>query len=187
MRRVLIIACVAAAVAAALWAVHALGNSELRRQVRDLQVELAHSRIPVLRDTIRDSIPVEVQTVVEIDRTDYRRQLADRQLISDLRLRVAEVESENRQLRSVAGTVTLAGRDTDSVLLYRDEWASFRYVIPSRELSYQVDDSLAAFVTRVPRHRFLWWRWGTRGYQVHIVNFNPHASVRYSQYLKVDH
>lgn len=35
------------------------------------------------------------------------------------------------------------------------------------------------------KHKFLWWRWGTKGYQVQIVNFNPHPRINYSRYVEV--
>ena len=35
------------------------------------------------------------------------------------------------------------------------------------------------------KHKFLWWRWGTKGYQVQIVNFNRHPRINYSRYVEV--
>ena len=35
------------------------------------------------------------------------------------------------------------------------------------------------------KHKFLWWRWGTKGYQVQIVNFNPHPRINYSRYVEI--
>ena len=40
---------------------------------------------------------------------------------------------------------------------------------------YNIRDSLSTAVYREYRHHFLWWKWGTRGYRLKIVNFNPHA------------
>ena len=40
-----------------------------------------------------------------------------------------------------------------------------------------------ALVYREYKHHFLWWKWGTKGYRLKIVNFNPHARVTYNRYI----
>ena len=84
-----------------------MNERALKQQVRDLQVELAHSLVPLQVDTIRDSIPVVTQRLVEVDRTDYKKQVADAQLIKDLKLKVAQIESENAMLREIADSLPL--------------------------------------------------------------------------------
>lgn len=61
---------------------------DLELQVNDLSVQLAHSKVPMQRDTIRDSVPVVKQRVVEIDKTDYKQLEEDKKLLNDLNLRV---------------------------------------------------------------------------------------------------
>ena len=160
---------------------HACG---LQDDIHSLKQQLAHSIQPMSQDTIRDSIPVTVTQVVEVDRTDYKKQEADRQLIKDLELKLSDVTSENRMLRSIMGLVTLKP-ELDSVLSYHDQWADFRYTVPTQQLEYQVSDSIVTVISRVRKHRFLWIRWGTKGYMVKIVNFNPNARVRYCKYVDI--
>lgn len=51
--------------------------------------------------------------------------------------------------------------------------------------------SMVAFIRsayqngKTNKHKFLWWRWGTKGYQVQIVNFNPHPRINYSRNVEV--
>lgn len=51
--------------------------------------------------------------------------------------------------------------------------------------------SMVAFIRsayqngKTNKHKFLWWRWGTKGYQVQIVSFNPHSRINYSRYMEV--
>jgi hypothetical protein len=155
---------------------------DLELQVSDLSVQLAHSQVPMQRDTIRDSVPVVSQRVVEIDRTDYKQLEADRQLIKDLGLRVEQLVSENKMLREARDSVRMKAVN-DSVFAYHDHWADFEYLTRRQLLRYAVRDSFVTTVSRIYRHRFLWWRWGTKGYQVHHVNFNPHVDVKYDQYI----
>ena len=156
----------------------------LEQQVRDLQVELAHTMVPLQTDTIHDSIPVTTQRIVEVDRTDYKRQVADRQLIKDLQLKVAQIESENTMLREIADSLQLVALN-DSLYAYHDRWADFEVNMRSGMMDYAVRDSFVSYVSRIYKHRFLWWKWGTKGYNMKVVNFNPRATVKYARTIRV--
>lgn len=159
-------------------------NRVLKSEVRDLSVRLAESQQK--RDTfyIRDSVEVCKERVVEVDRTDYKKILADRELIKSLNLKVAQVEAENDLLKSVKDTVFMS-ETGDSLLKYADKWVDFEFFLPQKRLSYSVRDSLTTIVAREYKHRFLWWRWGTKGYSVYIVNHNPHSTVEYNRFIRV--
>lgn len=156
----------------------------LEQQVRDLQVELAHSMVPLQTDTIHDSIPVTTQRIVEVDRTDYKSQVADRQLIKDLQLKVSQIESENLMLREIADSLQLVALN-DSLYAYHDRWADFEVNMRSGMMDYAVRDSFVSYVSRIYKHRFLWWKWGTKGYNMKVVNFNPRATVKYARTIRV--
>jgi hypothetical protein len=121
---------------------------------------------------------------VEVDRTDYKKLLADKQLIKDLGLKVSELESENRTLLSTRDTVVL-NPVNDSILAYSDKWFSFSYDLDSRVLDWEVRDSLTTYVSQEYRHRFLWWKWGRKGYRVTIVNHNPRSRIEYSKFIRI--
>lgn len=161
-----------------------MANSSLKSKVRDLELQLAQSQQKADTFYIRDSIPVWKERIVEVDRTDYKKQLADRELIKALQLRVSQVEAENRLLLGTRDTVYLS-RDRDSVLRYRDKWADFAYYEERKRLEYFVRDSLTTYVTREYKHRFLWWKWGTKGYNVYHVNHNPRSKIYYNKYIRV--
>jgi len=159
-------------------------NLDLKKQVNDLNVELAHSKIPLQKDTIRDSIPVVTQRVIEVDKTDYKQQLADKQLIKDLGLKIDQLVSENKMLRETRDSVLLKA-ENDSVCSYHDQWADFEYLINRQLLKYAVRDSFDTFINRIYKHKFLWWRWGTKGYQVKHVNYNPNVDIKYNQFILI--
>ena len=158
----------------------------MKSQIRDLQVQLAESSQKVDTFTIRDSIMVWKERIVEVDKTDYKKLLSDRELIKDLQLKVSQLESENRTLLSTRDTVVLHA-ENDSVFSYRDKWCIFVLVIRNEErvLDWEVRDSLTTYVAREYKHKFLWWRWGTKGYNVYIVNHNPKCKVEYNKYIKI--
>lgn len=164
-------------------------SSELKDENKRLSMELAHAQIaPSLeKDTIRDSIPVATSPVIKIDKASYKRELADKQLIKELRMKLSQVESQQRSGTEIHDTVRmvakLAGRYE-----YADRWTHFTLSMkpPDTTLVYSVRDSVTTFVYREYKHKFLWWKWGTKGYKVKIVNFNPHAKIGYEQYVIVD-
>lgn len=156
----------------------------LKSRIRDLEVQLAEGIQRVDTFTIRDSVPVFRERIVEVDRTDYKKQLADRDLIRDLELRMGQIEAENRMLRSTRDTVVLSAVN-DSLYRYSDKWVTFEYRTVPRLLDYAVRDSLTTIISREYKHKFLWWRWGTKGYSLYIVNHNPHSSVEYNKYISI--
>ena len=58
-------------------------------QIRELQLRLAEAEEHPDTFYIRDSIPVVQQRVITVDKTDYKKQIADAELIKDRDERVA--------------------------------------------------------------------------------------------------
>jgi len=154
------------------------------KQIRELEVRLAQADEKVDTFVIRDTIHVAQTKVVEVDKTDYKKLLADKQLIKDLGLKVSELESENKTLLATRDTVVL-NPINDSVLAYKDKWFSFSYELNTRVLDWEVRDSLTTYVSQEYRHHFLWWKWGKKGYKVTIVNHNPKSRIEYNKYIKI--
>ena len=157
----------------------------LQNEVNRLSVELSHAQIPLQRDTIHDSIEVVTQTVVEVVPKKLSEALAaDEQLIKDLELKIRQLEAMQTTTIVTADSVPALHKPTDSLFFYSDLWADIRLSLKDTMFYYNIRDSLSTLVYREYRHHFLWWRWGTKGYRLKIVNFNPHASVVYSRYIK---
>ena len=142
-----------------------------KQKVEALRTQLAHAQTEPLiqHDTIRDTVPVATSTAIPMERSTYKNELADKQLIKELRLKLGQIEAQQRYE-------------------YADRWAHFTLSMkpPDTTLAYTVSDSVLTLVYREYKHKFLWWRWGTKGYKVKVVNFNPHATIRYNQYIKVE-
>ena len=154
-------------------------NETLRRQFHELQLQYA----PMQRDTIRDSVKLITQQVMVMDRGEYKQLAADRRLLEDLNLKVGQVVADQRVAISTADTVKATKRN--SVYAYDDAWLSLRLDTADSILTYKARDSLQTIVARQYKHRFLWWRWGTKGYTVKVVNFNPHSTLLYNSYIQV--
>jgi hypothetical protein len=162
----------------------------LKKENERLREELARQQqyVPMERDTIHDTVEVVTQKVVEIERIKEVLSKEDRALLKDIGVKVKEIESYQKLGMKTEGEAVLDTANKDSadsksaVLSYHDAWADFEYY--DKVLRYSVRDSLAIAVKREFKHRFLWWKWGTKGYEIKCVNYNPNSSIRYNTFIK---
>lgn len=161
-------------------------NRELKKEIEMLREELARQQqyVPLKKDTIHDSVEVVTQKIIEVERIKEVLSREDKQLIKDLSMKVSELESYQKISNVIHDTIILTQKDSteDAPLYYKDAWAEFEF--NNRKLRYSVRDSLVIAVKQEYKHRFLWWKWGTKGYEVKAVNFNPHSTIRYNTYIK---
>lgn len=152
---------------------------------------------PMVRDTIHDTVEVITQQVVTTEKVKEVISREDKQLLKDLGTRLSAIESYQKIGMKTEAAVTLSpdtslayaeekgsSRHQDSVLAYHDAWMDLRYNSINQFLLIQLRDSLAIAVEKEHKHRFLWWRWGTKGYSVKVANFNPHSTVTYNKYIR---
>lgn len=161
-------------------------NRELKKENERLRQELARQQqyVPLKKDTIHDSVEVVTQKIIEVERIKEVLTDEDRVLLKDAGIAAKELLSLQKMGTETKDSVTLEKKDSteDAPLYYKDAWAEFEYY--NRKLRYSVRDSLAIAVKQEYKHRFLWWRWGVKGYEVKAVNFNPHSTIRYNTYIK---
>lgn len=154
-------------------------NEALKMQLHQLQLKYS----PMQRDTIRDSIKLVTQQVMVMDRGEYKLLAADRKLLEELNLKLRQVVSDQRV--SMVTSDTVKTKRLNSVYSYSDAWLSLRLDTADSILTYRARDSLQCIVAREYKHKFLWWRWGTKGYNVKVLNFNPHSTILYNSYIQV--
>ena len=154
-------------------------NEALKMQLHQLQLKYS----PMQRDTIRDSVKLVTQQVMVMDRGEYKLLAADRKLLEELNLKLRQVVSDQRV--SMVTSDTVKTKRLNSVYSYSDAWLSLRLDTADSILSYRARDSLQCIVARQFKHKFLWWKWGTKGYNVKVLNFNPHSTILYNSYIQV--
>ena len=147
-----------------------------------LRIELAHARItqPVEHGTIRDTVPVATVPVTTVDKSSYKNEVADKQILKDLDIKPSEVTTDGSIQQTTQDTVKLS-KSADNQFFYKDRWAEFH--LSDSTLVYSVRDSIKTIIYREYKHKFLWWRWGTKGYKVKIINFNPNSTIDYSNFV----
>ena len=154
-------------------------NEALKMQLHQLQLKYS----PMQRDTIRDSVKLVTQQVMVMDRGEYKLLAADRKLLEDLNLKLRQVVSDQRV--SMVTSDTVKTKRLNSVYSYSDAWLSLRLDTADSILTYRARDSLQCIVARQYKHKFLWWKWGTKGYNVKVLNYNPHSTILYNSYIQV--
>ena len=161
-------------------------DRSLRRENERLRHELAMAQkyVPLQRDTIRDTVEVIMQKIVEVERIRDVLTQDEKALLRDMAVKVSELESLQKMGVITRDTVYLTEKDSteDAPLIYRDAWTDIEY--RDRRMVYAMRDSIAVAVKREYKHRFLWWRWKVKGYEVKVANFNPHATIRYNTYVQ---
>lgn len=154
-------------------------NEALKLQLHQLQLKYSSMQ----RDTIRDSVKLVTQQVMVMDRGEYKLLAADRKLLEELNLKLRQVVSDQRV--SMVTSDTVKTNRLNSVYSYSDAWLSLRLDTADSILTYRARDSLQCIVARQFKHKFLWWKWGTKGYNVKVLNFNPHSTILYNSYIQV--
>lgn len=165
-------------------------NRELKREIEQLREELAKQQqyVPLHRDTIRDSVEIVTQKIVEVEKIKEVLTDEDRKLLKDAGIAVKELVSlqktgmETRDSVVMSAVAQQNNSEEDSIFFYKDAWAEFEF--HNKRLKYSVKDSLAVAVKKEFKHRFLWWKWGVKGYEVKVMNFNPHSTIRYNTFVK---
>ncbi|MBQ9637202.1 MAG: hypothetical protein IJV36_04800 [Prevotella sp.] len=174
----------------------------LRKENERLREELARQQqwVPLEREEFRESLEAVRQSIKPVEKVKAVLSDEDRRLLKDLGAKVKDIESLQKIGTMTEGSVNLSpslpqgeekdqsdsksDEGRDSVLMYRDEWVDFSFHTNNRLLHFSLKDSLAIAIEREYKRKFLWLRWGMKGYRINVVNFNPHSRVKYNSYVK---
>lgn len=147
---------------------------------------------PAAVGTLADSSKVYAAQVSTVSSgTELKKLLPSKSLLKDISVKASQVAAVDITASSMCDSVRM--RTIDSLMLahgarpslfsYRDKWVDFRFSLSDSVLRYSVRDSITTVVVREYKHRFLWWRWGTKGYHVKVVNHNPHSTLLYKKFV----
>lgn len=163
-------------------------NGELQEEIERQKGNVASISYDIQYDKLGDTLPVAQNTAIQAKYKELQQlHLADTKLIKELKVKLKDAKAIHTLSSSTTDTVRIepVPNTVDSVFSYQDKWLFLHIDIPARLCHYASRDSLTTIVSRTYKHKFLWWRWGTKGYQVQIVNFNPHSRINYSRYVEV--
>ena len=112
----------------------------------------------------------------------YRKE--DASLIRDLNLRLKDVK-EIIKTRIVTRDSLVYKIDTVGCFHHESKWLRVDACIRDSSMIIESRDSIAQIIHTEYKHRFLWWRWGVKGFRQEIINFNPHSNIEYSEFIEV--
>lgn len=166
-------------------------SQEKEKEIRQLKQQLAKAQtfVPVERDTVilhtRETVTVATSPVITVELRDLRKQhIIDEQLISDLHLKLKQLEAVGTTVTVTSDSARAAYNHSFKVFSYDDRWSHLEFSPSDSTFYYNIRDSLATVVYHEYKHRFLWWRWGIKGYKVKVVNFNPHTTIQYNTFVR---
>nr|DAR10244.1 MAG TPA: hypothetical protein [Bacteriophage sp.] len=156
---------------------------ESKRQSGNVEALFSELKTYKVRDSLNVAESKQLRLTIE-ELKEYRE--ADAKLIKELKLKPSQVEYITHTKVVTKDSIVFVLKD--SCFNYADRWAEFNGCIRSDtvDFNYQTSDSLSTVVNREYKHHFLWFRWGTKGYRMKIVNHNPRSRITYNEFIKIE-
>ena len=152
------------------------------------QLVKAQQHVPLDKDTVYmpgDTVEVATSPVIMAKMKELKKQhLIDEQLIKELKLQLKQLDGIQSTSIETKDTARAAYDHNFKVFSYSDRWSDLKFWLHDSTFYYNIRDSLEIVVFHEYKHRFLWWKWGVKGYKVKVANFNPHSTTRYNTYIK---
>lgn len=156
-------------------------RAERDRQIGNIETLMGE----VKRYKMKDSLNVASVSSLNLTVEELKKHRAeDAKLIKELKLRPKDVEYITKT--EIKTKDSLVYRiDTVGCFHYRDKWLRVDACMADSLMTMESRDSITQVVHAIYKHRFLWWRWGIKGFRQEIVNFNPKSEIGYSEIVKV--
>lgn len=162
-----------------------------KKEIAALKYQLAHAQtfVPLDRDTVilstHDTVEVVTSSVITAELSALRKQhIIDEQLIKDLGLKLKQLDAVQTTVTETKDTVKADFHDSTKVFSYEDNWSHLEFRPCDSTFYYNIRDSLVTAIHHEYKHKFLWFRWGIKGYKVKHVNFNKNSRIVYNTYVK---
>ena len=170
------------------------------QQERAGRIRLAANQAVLLSDLqtyrISDSLNAARVDVLTMTVGEFRKGFSDMQgILKEMNVKIKRLETVAITGTETSYYITAPVRDslvfvpvpdTLKTLKYSDNWITIDGYIKAREFLGKIEsrDTLVQVVHRVPR-RFLFFRYGTKGIRQEVVSKNPHTTINYSRYIKL--
>lgn len=163
-----------------------LAKSNISLQKRAIRNE---RNVEILTDSLHrrllhDSLPTVSSGVIVLTKTQFKEtQKKTAQTAKELGIKPKDITTTADVSIKTEGKIKYVLKD--STFDYQDKWTHFRASTKDSTFYYAVRDSLSMIVNRVYRHKFLFLRWGLKGYDITVTNFNPKSSVEYLKFISI--
>lgn len=130
------------------------------RQISNVETLMGEVKLYKVKDSLNVASVSSLNLTVE-ELKKYRAE--DAKLIKELKLRLKDVEyiakTEIKTKDSLIYKI-----DTVGCFHYRDKWLRVDACIADSSMVIETRDSIAQIVHAIYKHRFLWWKWGIKGF-----------------------
>lgn len=139
----------------------------------------------VKRYKVKDSLNVASVFALNLTIEELKKYRADdAKLIKELKFRPKDVKYITKTEIKTKDSL-IYKIDTVGCFHYRDKWLRVDACIGDSSMVIESRDSIAQIIHTEYKHRFLWWRWGVKGFRQEVVNYNPRSSIGYSEMIRV--
>lgn len=164
------------------------------------RIRLAANQAVLLSDLktyqISDSLNAARVDALTMTVEEFRKGFSDMQgMLKEMNVKIKRLETVTITGTETSYYITAPVRDslvfvpvpdTLKTLKYSDSWLTLDGYVKGREFIGKIEsrDTIVQIVHRVPR-RFLFFRYGTKGIRQEVVSKNPHTTINYSRYIKL--
>ena len=137
----------------------------------------------ISRYKLRDSLNVVSIGRLQLNNdqlNQYRKKDAD--LIKELKLKPAQVKEIFTT--SIQTKDSIVFQLKDSCINHKTQWIDVHGCIGDT-LYISSTDSISQIIYKEYKHKFLWFRWGTKGYKQKIINYNPNSQIKYAEWIHI--
>lgn len=141
------------------------------------------------KDSVIQLNAAKVQSLTYTVGEFERFRASDEETIKSLKLQLKNVQSVTNIGTQTNTTLPIKIQYVDSTkcLYYNDRFTTVSGCFKGDSINLSVEnrDSLTTVVSRIPKHRFLWWTWGVKSIQLDIRAQNPNTKFTYLKYIEL--
>lgn len=132
---------------------------------------------------IRDSLNVSEIGRLQLEKDQleqYKQNVL--KLIKDLELKPAQVQTITNT--SIITKDSIVFQLKDSCINHKTQWIDVHGCLGDT-LYVSSTDSISQIIYKEYKHKFLWFKWGTKGFKQKIVNYNPNSRIKYAEWIEI--
>jgi hypothetical protein len=164
-------------------------------QFQKSEVERQKTNVEVLNKNFKSYKTALGNSAAKVEALNYKisemqeYEAALTQTIKELKLKPKNVVSVAEIGTQTTATIKTVIQYVDSAkcLNYEDRFNTISgcFKGDSIDLKIETRDSLTTIVSKIPKHRFLWWSWGVKAIQLDIKAQNPDTKFTYLKYIEL--
>lgn len=141
------------------------------------------------KDSIINLNAAKINSLVYTSDEFKRYRHEDLKTIEALNLKIKNVQNVTNVGTQTSAVINTKIQYVDSTkcLNYSDQWTDVSGCFKGDSILLKVvnRDSLTTVVSKIPKHKFLWWSWGVKAIKLDILSKNPNTSFTYLKYVEL--